>query len=155
MLVFKEDAMIDLMKKLVAGAPQPEDSHEEKLRLAAAALLFRALYVDGDARPEEEDQIRQIVTQEFGLSEGEVDTLLAEAGDAARNANDLYGWTRVVNAEYSHDEKIYLMEKLWQVILADGRIDPHEHGLMRRLAGLIYVSDSDSAQARMRAGSAT
>jgi uncharacterized tellurite resistance protein B-like protein len=143
--------MIDLMKKLIAGAPQPEDSHEEKLRLAATALLFRALYVDGDASPEEEDQIRQIVTEDFGLAESEVDTLLIDARNAARNASDLYGWTKIVNAEYSHDEKIYLMEKLWQVILADGRIDSHEHGLMRRLAGLIYVSDSDSAQARLRA----
>lgn len=143
--------MIDLMKKLIAGAPQPEDSHEEKLRLAATALLFRALYVDGDASTEEEDQIRQIVTEEFGLAESEVDTLLIDARNAARNASDLYGWTKIVNAEYSHDQKIYLMEKLWQVILADGRIDSHEHGLMRRLAGLIYVSDSDSAQARLRA----
>ncbi|XDZ65829.1 TerB family tellurite resistance protein [Alphaproteobacteria bacterium LSUCC0684] len=145
--------MIDLMKKLVAGAPQPEDSHEEKLRLAATALLFRALYVDGDARPEEEDQIRKIVTEEFGLANEAVDTLLVEARETARNASDLYGWTKIVNAEYSHDEKIYLMEKLWQVILADGRIDHHEHALMRRLAGLIYVSDSDSATARLRAAS--
>jgi len=142
--------MIDLMKRLVAGAPQPDDTHEEKLRLAATALLFRALYVDGDARSEEEEQVRLIVTEEFGLAEDGVDALLVEARAAAGNASDLYGWTKIVNAEYSHDEKIYLMEKLWQVILADGRIDHHEHALMRRLAGLIYVSDSDSAKARHR-----
>jgi len=142
--------MIDLMKKLISGAPAPQATHEEKLRLAATALLFRALYVDGDARAEEVEQIRQIVTEEFGLEADEVETLLAEAREAARNSSDLYGWTKVVNAEYSHDEKIYLMEKLWQVILADGRIDHHEHALMRRLAGLIYITDSDSAKARLR-----
>ena len=146
--------MIDLMKKLVAGAPAPQASPEEKLRLAATALLFRALYVDGDATKEEEDQIRQIVTDEFELTSTAVETLLAEAREAARHASDLYGWTKIVNDDYSHDEKIYLMEKLWQVILADGRIDHHEHALMRRLAGLIYVSDVDSAEARRRATSA-
>ena len=74
-----------------------------------------------------------------------------DARHAAEAATDLYGWTRVVNAEYEPAEKLHLMELLWRVVLADGVIDDHEHALMRRLAGLIHVSDGDSARARARA----
>ena len=63
----------------------------------------------------------------------------------------LYGWTRLVNAEYEPADKIHLMELLWRVVLADGVVDDHEHALMRRLAGLIHVPDPDSARARARA----
>lgn len=143
--------MIDFFSKIIAGEKTPEVDPGEKLRLAATALLFRALYVDGEYHPEEEAQIRRIVSDEFGLDAAAVDQLMGEAQHAAESASDLYGWTRIVNAEYSNDEKLHLMELLWRVILADGVVDDHEHALMRRLAGLIYVTDADSARARARA----
>ena len=77
--------------------------------------------------------------------------LMAEAIENAINASDLYGWTKRVNAHYSMDEKLYLMEKLWQVVLADDHVDDLESAMMRRLAGLIYVTDADSARARQAA----
>ncbi len=147
-------AMLDFFSKLTAGgksAKVDDIDDGERLRLAATALLFRALFVDGKCDPAEEEQIRRIVTAEFGLEEAAVEQLMNKARDAAETASDLYGWTRVVNAEYSHDEKLHLMELLWRVVLADGVIDKHEHALMRRLTGLIYISDADSALARTRA----
>ena len=143
--------MLRFFDQLLAGSPAPEIDADEKLRLAATALLFRALYVDGHADPREEDSIRRIVGTEFGLGEDEVSTLMDDARKAAVEAADLYGWTRLINAEYEYDEKCYLMEILWQVVLADGVIDDYESALMRRLAGLIHVEDADSARARQRA----
>ena len=143
--------MLRFFDQLLAGSPAPEIDADEKLRLAATALLFRALYVDGHADPREEDSIRRIVGTEFGLGADEVSTLMDDARKAAVEAADLYGWTRLINAEYEYDEKCYLMEILWQVVLADGVIDDLESALMRRLAGLIHVEDADSARARQRA----
>ena len=143
--------MLRFFDQLLAGSPAPEIDADEKLRLAATALLFRALYVDGHADPREEDSIRRIVGIEFGLGGDEVSTLMDDARKAAVEAADLYGWTRLINAEYEYDEKCYLMEILWQVVLADGVIDDYESALMRRLAGLIHVEDADSARARQRA----
>ena len=143
--------MLRFLDQLLAGKPEPEMTDDEKLRLAATALLFRALYVDGHPDPREEDSIRRIVTTEFGLADNEIDTLLDASRQAAVDAADLYGWTRLINAEYAYEEKCYLMEKLWQVVLADGVIDDHESALMRRLSGLIHVTDADSARARQRA----
>ena len=143
--------MLDFIKTLMAGPEKAEANQDDELRLVAAALLFRAVYVDGNADADEAAMVRRIIHEEFGLSDDETDTLMAAAEDAAKDASDLYGWTKRVNAHYSMDEKIYLMEKLWQVVLADDHLDEHEAAMMRRLAGLIYVSDGDSAAARQSA----
>ena len=143
--------MLDFLKKLVAGDGSDTIDDGERLRLAASALLFRALYVDGEAHPSEEAQVRRVVEEEFGLDEEAVERLLADARKSAETATDLHGWTKIVNAEYSDDEKLHLMEVMWRVVLADGVIDENESALMRRLAGLIHVSDVDSALARDRA----
>lgn len=143
--------MLDFINKLTGGDEVAPVDEGEKLRLAATALLFRALFVDDVAHESEELQIRRIVREEFGLEGEAVERLMDDARHAAETATDLYGWTRVVNDEYTPDEKQHLMELLWRVVLADGVIDDHEHALMRRLAGLIHVSDGDSARARNRA----
>ena len=143
--------MFDLVKKLMAGPENTEMSHEEELRLAAAALLFRAVFVDGNADQDEIAMVERILEEEFGLSHDETVALMAEAKENAINASDHYGWTKRVNVHYSIDEKLYLMEKLWQVALADDHVDDMESAMMRRLAGLIYVTDADSALARQAA----
>lgn len=137
--------------KLLNADTKGDTTDEEALRLAATALLFRALNVDDEEAEDERTTIRRIIEEEFALPKEEVQALMQLADSDAKSATDIYGWVRLINREYSHEEKLYLMEKLWQVVLADGRIDSHESSLMRRVAGLIYVSDRESAEARHRA----
>ena len=141
-------AFFDKFRK---GQIEDSPTSDESLRLAATALLFRAIQVDDEESEVERAAIRRIISEEFALPKDEVDSLMQLASDNAANATDLYGWIRLINREYNDDEKLYLLEKLWQVVLADGRIDSHESTLMRRVAGLIYVSDRDSAEAKRRA----
>ena len=143
--------MIDFLKNLMAGPEEAPKSKDEELRLVAAALLFRAVHVDGAAGPEEIEMVDRIIHEEFGLDDAAAETLKAEAEKSAISSGDLYGWTKRVNSEYSMDEKLYLIQKLWQIVLADDHIDDHESAMMRRLAGLIYVTDGDSAKARQAA----
>ena len=143
--------MMRFFEKLVAVKVEEDHVSDENLRLAATALMFRALMVDGNADAAELAMIRRIVEDEFGLSSDEVDQLLNDAKASADDAADLYGWVRLINSNYSHDEKCFLMEKLWQVVLADGVIENHEAALMRRVSGLIFITDKDSAEARQRA----
>ncbi len=147
--------MIDFVKKMMAGPivnpVNAAESRDEELRLVAAAMLFRAVYVDGKASTPEVEMVKRILKEEFGLDQIATASLLAEAEQAAINAGDLYGWTRRINADYSHDEKLYLMEKLWQVVLSDDHVDHLESAMMRRIAGLIYVDDGSSLQAKKQA----
>jgi uncharacterized tellurite resistance protein B-like protein len=143
--------MIDFLKNLMAGPEETPKDHDEELRLVAAALLFRAVHVDGQAGTGEVEMVRRIIHDEFGLDDDATLRLMDEAETAAKDAGDLYGWTKRVNTHYSVDEKRYLMQKLWQVVLADDHVDSLESAMMRRLAGLIYVTDGDSAKARQAA----
>ena len=143
--------MMRFFEKFKAVKIENDHSSDENLRLAATALMFRALLVDSKADASELAMIRRIVEDEFGLAPDEVDQLLADAASQADEAADLYGWIKQINNRYSHEEKCYLMEKLWQVILADGVIEDHEAALMRKVAGLIYVTDREVAEARQRA----
>ena len=87
----------------------------------------------------------------FELTEAEARSLLELAGDEVANASQLYGFTRVVKDNFDHDERVELMEMLWEVVYADGALHDLEASLMRRIAGLIYVPDRESGAARKRA----
>jgi uncharacterized tellurite resistance protein B-like protein len=131
-----------------SGAGRTDD---EERRLAAAALLVEAARQDGDYAPEERALIRALLSGRFGLSGEEADALLAGAEEAQRQATDLFRFTRQAVAGLDEEGRQTLIEMLWQVVLADGRLDDYEASLMRRVAGLLHVSDHASAAARHRA----
>ncbi len=60
-------------------------------------------------------------------------------------------FTRVVKDSFSHAERVELIEMIWEVVYADGERHDYEDSLMRRIAGLIYVSDRERGEARRRA----
>lgn len=123
----------------------------DPLELAAAALLVHAACVDASFDEIERRRILDILLRRFSLTAEEADTLLATAEDKADGAVQILGFTRTVKDLYSYEERVALVEMLWEVVLADGRVDAHEAQLMRRIGGLIYVSDRDGAMARRRA----
>ena len=146
------DRIRDIFGSRGAGEPaarRPPD--EDALQIAAAALLVHAACVDASFDEVERRRILDILPRRFSLSPDEAETLLAAAEDKADGAVQILGFTRAVKDNYSYEERIALVEMLWEVVLADGRVDAHEAQLMRRIGGLIYVSDRDGAIARRRA----
>ena len=131
------------------GAPQPHD--EDELQVAAAALLVEAARMDDAFGPDEWEAIRGLLARRFDLNEDETKTLMEAAETKATNAVELYSFARVVKDGFDHDERVELMEMLWTVVYADGVVHDHEANLLRRVAGLIYVSDRESGAARKRA----
>jgi uncharacterized tellurite resistance protein B-like protein len=87
----------------------------------------------------------------FGLSPEEVGELVGAAEKGARQAVDLYHFTRIVVENFAEAERVGVIEMLWEVALADGELTGDEDALIRRVAGLIFVSDHDRGEARRRA----
>lgn len=123
----------------------------DELQIAAAALLIEAAEMDDRLLESELAKIKDLVKQRFALSDEEAETLLEVARERAEDSTQLFGFTRVVNERFSYEERVELMEMLWQVVYVDGRLDDLEASLMRRIAGLIYVPDQESGEARKRA----
>ena len=68
------------------------------------------------------------------------------------NSKSLFYYTSKLNKSYSNENKIKLIEVLWEIILADNEIHDFETNLIRRLAGLLYISDVECGNAKIRAG---
>jgi uncharacterized tellurite resistance protein B-like protein len=135
------------------GAPQAREaghSHEE-LRIAAAALMVEAAQLDDNFDAQERDKIRELVAERFELGAEESDSLIEAAEARVAESSQLHGFTRVIKAKFNLEERIDLMEMLWEVVYADGELHHYEANLMRRLAGLLHVSDRDVGAARKRA----
>lgn len=122
----------------------------EQLQVAVAALLVQAAAMDDHFDPEERATIERLLAIGFKLDADQVRAVLATAEDAAARSNQLYAFTRVVVERMEADARIGLVEMLWEVALSDGLLSPDEDALIRRIAGLIYVSDHDRGAARKR-----
>ena len=145
--------MLNRLKTLIATdtpapeAPEPAD----RLHVAAAALLVRAAQIDGHVDAHEQQLLRHLVGPHFGLDDDEAAALLTQATAAIDAANDLFQFTQQINANFGPEHKTMLVELLWRVVLADGVVDDYEANLIRRVAGLIHVSDAEAGAARKRA----
>ena len=126
--------------------PRPDE-----LEVAAAALLVEAAQMDDRYEDQERAKIAALMKAHFGLSEEEVESLLAEAQRRVGESLQLFGFTRIVMERFSYDERVQLMEMLWEVAYADGKLHDYEASLIRRIAGLIHVPDRDNGDARKRA----
>jgi uncharacterized tellurite resistance protein B-like protein len=149
----RDRPMRGLIDKLFGTSPEtePVTSDFEEEQVAAASLLVDAGLCDGNFSEADRDQISGILERHFKLQPSLARRLLEEAETHARAAVEWHGFTRVVKEAYDHDERVHLIELLWEVALADEQLHDYEASLIRRICGLLYVSGRESAEARNRA----
>ena len=116
-----------------------------------AGLLIEAANTDGNISKEEVDKISSSLINVFKENSEEVEKALLKALDDKDNARSLFFYTSKLNKSFSHEKKILLIEVLWEVILSDNEIHDFESNLLRRLAGLLYISDIECGNAKKRA----
>lgn len=144
--------MIERIKALLGGGPNAAmTAAPDEGQVAVAALLVEAAVMDERFDPAEQATILDLLKDRFGLDDSETADLLAAARETVAQSSQLFAFTRVVNDRFSFEERVELMEMLWQVAYADGELDDFEANLLRRVAGLIHVPDRDSGAARKRA----
>ena len=147
--------MLNKVKSLFIEPVESGDAPQsDALHIAAAALLVRAAQIDGSMDAGEEKLLARLVGPNFGLDAAEAATLISDAKQAVDEANDLFQFTSRINAHFGEAHKIMLLELLWQIVMSDGVVDDYEANLLRRVAGLIYVTDQQAGQARKTAEAA-
>ena len=129
-------------------APAPETFSDKEI--ASAALLVEAAHMDGNLDDRETKVINNLLVSHFHLSEEEAKELFERAHSAQEDATHLMRFTRTVKDNYSEEMRITFIEMMWEVAFADGIIHDFEENLIRRVAGLIYVSDRDRGEAKKR-----
>jgi uncharacterized tellurite resistance protein B-like protein len=142
--------MLEKMKWLFVDDRAEDEHSRDELETAVCVLLCQAARMDDDFDMRERDTIRQLMRERFGLPEAEAEALV-EAADAKAGASaDLWQYARLVKERFTHAERIEMIEMLWEVAYADGVLHDYEAHLLRRIAGLIYVTDQERGAARKR-----
>jgi len=116
-----------------------------------AGLMIEAANTDGNVSQDEVNKISFSLINVFKEHPKDVEEALFKALNDKNNSRSLYFYTSKLNKSFAHEKKILLIEVLWEVILADNAIHDFESNLLRRLAGLLYVSDIESGNAKKRA----
>ena len=121
---------------------------EHALNLATAVLLIEVARADFDEDVIEDRAIAELLKAHFSLADDEIEMLVDEARSEADHAASLQAFTRELHEALSTDEKLKIVEMLWRVALADQVLDKHEDHLVRKIAGLLYVSHGDLIRLR-------
>jgi uncharacterized tellurite resistance protein B-like protein len=144
--------VIEHLKKIFGAEPAVGGLLEQRepLELATAALLVELARSDFSESDAEQEAIRHLLQRRFGLAAEALAKLLAQAGRRADDAVSLHEFTHRLNRELPESEKLGIVEMLWRVSHADGRIDKHEEQLIQRIAGLLHISDRDRVRLKLK-----
>lgn len=144
--------MFDALLRMLTGSDNTDRADEQNNpAFALAALLIETARSDDHFADRERGIIERAVARRFGLQPGETARLVQAARQGAIRATDLFNFTRVVVNNFTEEERIGVIEMLWDVAYSDGALTGDEDALIRRVAGLIYVSDRDRGEAKRRA----
>lgn len=140
------DAAIDKQ----SASPDPAES-EHALRLATAALLMEISRADTEVTAGEREEIAAAVQQVFELDAQETEQLVQLAEEEVEHSTSLYQFTRLVDERFSPAQKKQIVELMWRVGNADGRLDKHEEHLVWRISDLLHVPHAHYTHAKHKA----
>ena len=139
------DALRSFMRRVATVETESSQRHfgDDDVRLALAALLVHCTAIDGTVSDAERTKTRDLLSATFGLSQEDMSLLMADAAAAERDAVDLYRFTSVLKRQMSEEQRVTVVESLWEIVFADGVANEFEENLVWRVAELLGVSRED------------
>jgi uncharacterized tellurite resistance protein B-like protein len=142
----------ELFDSLLPPAAQADArSAEHVLQLATAVMLAEVMRADATFHPAERAAVLAALRDKFALSEDEALRLAELADTTAQGATDLFTFTSRINERFEMGQKIRMVEYMWRVAYADGRLSDHERHVLWRVADLLHVPQGAYVNARARA----
>ena len=145
-------ALLELIEKHTGGDLSAAPAHVHRaLEVAAAALLVEIARADGAMQPAERAAVLAAIHEKFALADADAEDLLDFAESEVKRAEGYFPFTSLINQNFSQEQKEYLIELMWRAAYADKALTANELHLMRKIAGLLYVSDNAYILAKLRA----
>ena len=142
--------MFQSLKKIFASNENGQEDQNTDIDILAG-LMIEAANTDGNVTQNEVNKISISLINVFKEDSKLVEDSLTKALNNKDNSLSLYYYTSKLNKSFSDEKKILLIEVLWEIILSDNEIHDYESNLIRRLAGLLYISDVECGNAKKRA----
>ncbi len=147
--------MIDIVKRFFGGlsaeASSPENvTPQHDARVAVCALLLEMAKIDETFTSAEMSQIISILKDKYGLLVEDAEALISAAEQELDGSIDYWQFARLINANYSTEEKIDIIEMLWRIVFVDGNMDKYENHLMHKLADLLRLTHQQLIDAKIK-----
>ena len=145
--------MLSSIKSLfdsVSADTHPESS-VDLTRKVSLVLMIEVALSDGNFDETERVQLVSTIAKRWKLATPEVNDWINLAEQQQNSSTSLFEHTRVINQYFSREEKIGLVNCLWEIAFADGRADHFEENTIRKIADLIYVEHRDFIRSKIRA----
>ena len=126
------------------------DTESHDVRVAVCAIFLEMANIDGEFSASERDDVISLLKRQYGLSDEHVVELMGASQKGLKDSIDLWQFTNLINQNYSRDEKIQIIEMVWQIVYADGRLEKHEDYLVHKLAKLLRLTDKDLIGAKLK-----
>ena len=147
--------MLDGLRQFIAdvmspAAPEGRTFDDTGYRLAATALLIHVISLDGEPSDIEKRKLHGLLESSFGLDPGTADQLIASATLAEGDAVDLYHFTSVIMRSVDEEGRRRIVEMMWELVYADGKVSEFEDNVVWRAAELLGVSSRDRIDLKHR-----
>ena len=143
--------MIKSLKNLFSvNSTDSQDENNEDLKILCG-LMIEAANTDGKVDNEEVKKISYTLINIFHENPVDVENILKETITNKDEPKSLFFFTSKINKSFTEKKKLLLVEILWEIILSDGELHEFESNLIRRLAGLLYISDVSCGNAKKKA----
>jgi len=148
--------MLDKLRQFIAEvvSPMAGDSRtfdDTDYRLAATALLIHVISLDGEPSEAEKRKLHSLLESRFQLDPGTASQLIADATLVEGEAVDLYHFTSVIMRSVDEPGRVRIVEMMWEMVFADGRVSEFEDNVVWRAADLLGVSARDRIDLKHRA----
>ena len=148
--------MIDLVKKFFGKAvngrvAEDEEKATHDIGVATCALFLEMSQIDGKFSASEREHIMSVLTNDYGLSDDVAAALLEAAREKLDESIDLWRFTNLINQNYSREEKRRIIETVWRIAYADGKLEKHEDYLAHKLAHLLRLTQEELIEAKLKA----
>jgi uncharacterized tellurite resistance protein B-like protein len=151
MLKTLKDLFDNLNTSLNGAAALSPAEEAHTLQLATAVLLVEVMRAEPAMKDAERDTIIQALRRKFTLEDDEVERLFELAHETARTAYDYQRFTRSLNDRFTQEQKINVVEAMWEVAYADHHLDAHEQHVISKVAGLLHVTHGEYIAAKLHA----
>jgi uncharacterized tellurite resistance protein B-like protein len=146
--------MLDGLRQFIADIVSPDVEKgvfdESDYRLAATALLIHVVSLDGEPSANEKRKLHSLIETRFNLDPGTADQLIASATRAEGDAVDLYRFTSVIMREVDEAGRLRIVEMMWEMVFADGKVTEFEDNVLWRAADLLGISGRDRIELKHR-----
>jgi len=128
-----------------------EDADSNYELTLLCGIMIEAAHTDGEVSKEEIIKIKETLKTIFSDNVDNINNILDKCLEDINESKSLHSFTSKINKLYNEEKKLMLIEKLWEIVLSDGKVHDFESNLIRRLAGLLYISDFNCGKARKKA----